>query len=166
MVCSFLVSGLVHEAVAFVAMRRTSWPFNTLFLALSACMTPFWDALFPVIAPAAAADAVITHSQPAAARNGASSAAAAAPPPGAVSDSPTVGIGERRTEERPSEGSGVGAGGTESSPRGRRRAATRPRMGISRGRIAVVTYAAATLPLTLAVDYLVWQWWRHTHSAD
>ncbi|CAN0002222.1 unnamed protein product, partial [Hapterophycus canaliculatus] len=49
-VCSFLVSGTLHEAVALVAMRRTFWPFSTFFLALSASLMPFWDVVFPVIA--------------------------------------------------------------------------------------------------------------------
>ncbi|CAM9839761.1 unnamed protein product [Ectocarpus sp. 12 AP-2014] len=49
-VCSFLVSGVVHEAVGFVAMRRTVWPFSTFFLAVTASMAPFWDTLFPVVA--------------------------------------------------------------------------------------------------------------------
>lgn len=138
-VCSFLVSGVVHEAVAFVAMRRTFWPFNTLFLAVSASMTPFWDALFPVI------DVPVSPPP--------------SPPPSSPTSPAVTGEGGVKTSVE-------AAAATSPSPPGSagRNRKPRPKIGSWRGWAAVVFYASASVPLTLAVDYLVWQWWRHAHS--
>lgn len=46
---TFFVSGLLHEAVAYLGMRRTFFPLNTFFLLLSASMFPTWDLVFPVV---------------------------------------------------------------------------------------------------------------------
>lgn len=43
---------------------------------------------------------------------------------------------------------------------------SRPAMGSWRGWTAVVFYLAASVPMTLTLDYLLWQWWRYTHLAD
>lgn len=142
-VCSFLVSGVVHEAVAFVAMRRTFWPFNTLFLAVSASMTPFWDALFPVI------DVPVSP--------------ASSSPPSSPSSPTVTGAGGVKISV---EAAATVAATATPSPRrsAGRNKKPRPKIGSWRGWAAVVFYASASVPLTLAVDYLVWQWWRHAHS--
>ena len=142
-VCSFLASGVLHEAVAFIAMRRTFWPFNTLFLALSASMTPCWDMLFPVLLPPAECTSTgkdignTTAIKPA-------TATATEPVTVAVAV-----IGPAAASPNPGESCAVP------------RVVPGPSIGRPRGWTAVVVYVVASVPLTLAVDYLVWQWWRH-----
>lgn len=187
-VCSFLVSGLLHEAVAFVAMRRTFWPFNTLFLAMSASMTPWWDLLFPALPAAArrtaaAGGTLKTSSRPAATaasggegaeivRNGDKDSSNLEPdkgrsPPDLPSDGKNVaytvrkaamGLPKRSRVEGRHEAGSEGEGSTTQ----RRGAANRAAIGSWRGWTAIVFYMVASLPLTLTVDYLLWQWWRHT----
>ena len=41
-----------------------------------------------------------------------------------------------------------------------------PSIGRWRGWTAVVFYVVTSVPLTLVVDYLVWQWWRHAVMED
>ena len=238
LVCSFLVSGVVHEAVAFVAMRRTFWPINTFFLCVAASMTPVWDALFPVIAAAnglpdhdhdhdpssvasrsssppsvaavaaaAAADGRLpvagAETPEKAAPVAAATSKAAAPPPPPASpaeevmarrrnggapapngsaildqqghdgattaskDSPKLDVGVGGDVNRPEEGCGrEGSEPPAPSSSGRRGGAARSKMGSWRGWMAVVFYAGASVPATLAVDYLVWQWWRHTFLVE
>lgn len=138
-VCSFLASGVLHEAVAFIAMRRTFWPFNTLFLALSASMTPCWDMLFPVLLPPAGCTSTgkdvgnTTAMKPA---TEPVTVTVTATGPAAL----TLNVGESCAVPR---------------------VVPAPSIGRSRGWTAVVVYVFASVPLTLAVDYLVWQWWRH-----
>lgn len=207
MVCSFLVSGALHEAVGFVAMRRTLWPFNTLFLAMSASMTPWWDVLFPVLlspAPAAAGHAsaggtaveeeavvvVVGTAAVTAASRRSAAGEAYVDPDGSGNDSdvhhqygeqssvrhslsgesgenaafgtPGIGTAEELPEgslavgKPPGGAVGVGVGPC-------RRRLSRPPIGGWRGWTAVVFYMVASVPLTLVVDYLLWQWWRHAH---
>lgn len=136
-VCSFLASGVLHEAVAFIAMRRTFWPFNTLFLALSASMTPCWDLLFPVLLPpadrASAGKGIKTVS---------AMKPAALTKPVALATTPAAAT--------------LDAGESCAVPK-----MPSNTIGRWRGRTAVVVYMVASVPLTLSVDYLVWQWWRH-----
>lgn len=225
-VCSFLVSGVVHETVAFVAMRRTFWPFNTLFLCISASISPVWDALFPVVTAAGGVPALssaASRSSPPAATDGSLTAAgaetsfepaavvapstAAAPPPaspveavkarrrnggapssngGAPGSSGCARLGQqgrgasaaastadcreldagnggdmdRADEPRGPEGSGPPA------LSGRKRGAARPKMGSWRGWTPIVFYVVTSVPITLALDYLVWQYWRHTFLVE
>lgn len=211
-VCSFLASGVLHEAVAFIAMRRTFWPFNTLFLALSASMTPCWDMLFPVL-PQPAGCAVagtgienvavrksatamkqitarkpvtviqpVTVTRPVEVTNNTGESCAIQNGGGAAS---TAVRGEAdRSEPELYPAGKKASGATETLPptfcraeeghhpreeakKGKGSADVRrvrvsgPSIGRSRGWTAVVVYLVASVPLTLAVDYLVWQWWRH-----
>lgn len=196
LVCSFLVSGAVHEAVAFVAMRRTFWPFSTLFLCIGASMSVIWDALFPVVPPRG-----VPVPSSAARRCSSSSAVTSCgglgteTPDGAVgkapngedgapasngrarlaqqgggaatpsAGSPKLDVGERADVCRPDEGVCGQEGSKPSHPRGKRGAA-RPKMGSWRGWTAIVFYVATSVPVTLALDYLVWQWWRHTFLVE
>lgn len=219
MVCSFLVSGVVHEAVAFVAMRRTFWPFNTFFLCLSACMTPVWDALFPVVPTAGGVD--VTDPPSAASRSSRSVAAtgadgcpaaagaeafdepaavaatsvraAEAPPaspaeavkarrrsgggpssnggaPGSNSrvrpdqPSPKLDVCEGGDVDHPEERCGPEGGGPSGSAG--RRGTARPKMGSWRGWTSIVFYFVGSVPVTLALDYIVWQYWRHTFLVE
>lgn len=43
----FMVSGFAHEAVTFVAVCHTCWPFNTYCLLGSALVILAWDTIFP-----------------------------------------------------------------------------------------------------------------------
>ncbi|CAM9742097.1 unnamed protein product [Scytosiphon promiscuus] len=190
-VCSFLVSGTVHEAVGFVAMRRTFWPFSTFFLAFSACLAPFWDAVFPVIAVGDAvsrAPPVTTRpSRPvaAAAVGGDGGEAPAASekarlealintpetPPTAPTVAPDVaekvwkgqsGAARDVTAEGKSDGEARAVAAAAGSGEPRLRK-KRPPIGSHRGWTTVAFYIATSMPLNLVVDYLVWQWWRRTH---
>lgn len=177
-VSSFLVSGLLHEAVGFVALRRAVWPFNTFFLALSATMTPWWDALFPAVSTLAT--------------GGSSRTIESSPkPPIRESNKTNKGEAKRSTENRmhffenkdqPNRVPSIPAGeapctheahsqissavgdSTKSSgdDLGLAAAASRPAIGSYRGWFATAFYLVASVPMTLAVDYLLWQWWRHT----
>lgn len=51
---TFVVSGVFHEAVVYVAMRGTCWPFNTFLLCVAGLIITSWDYVFPIIRPAAA----------------------------------------------------------------------------------------------------------------
>lgn len=44
---TFLVSGVFHEAVVYVAMRGTCWPFNTFLLCVAGVLVTTWDLVFP-----------------------------------------------------------------------------------------------------------------------
>lgn len=178
-VSSFLVSGLLHEAVGFIALRRTVWPFNTFFLALSATMTPWWDVLFPAVRSWSTA--------------GGSSPTLEPSPKYPIRESNKTNKGEakRSTENRTtffgikdqsnrapsvpegeapctngalSQTSFAVGDGTKSSDDdlGSTAAASRPAIGSYRGWFATAFYLVASVPMTLAVDYLLWQWWRHT----
>lgn len=136
-VCSFLASGVLHEAVAFIAMRRTFWPFNTLFLALSASMTPCWELLFPVLRPPAERASTFKGIG-----NVAAVKPAALTKPVAATTTPAAAT--------------LDAGESCAVPK-----VPSNTIGRWRGWTAVVVYMVASVPLTLSVDYLVWQWWRH-----
>lgn len=45
---AFLVSSVVHEAMAFIAMRRTFWPFNSFSLILCVVVISRWDRMYPL----------------------------------------------------------------------------------------------------------------------
>lgn len=44
---TFIVSAVFHEAVVYVAMRGTVWPFNTFLLTVAASLVMAWDNVFP-----------------------------------------------------------------------------------------------------------------------
>eukprot|EP00752_Nemacystus_decipiens_P001643 g1598.t1 len=48
-IATFLVSGVFHEAVVYVAMRGTCWPFNTFLLCVAGLLITTWDVVFPPI---------------------------------------------------------------------------------------------------------------------
>lgn len=183
-VSSFLVSGLLHEAVGFIALRRTVWPFNTFFLALSATMTPWWDVLFPAVPTWSTGSSSPTlesspktpaRESPAETNKSEAKRSAEKQRPArnadfiGSKDQPNRGLsvpeGEAPcTHEEPSRTSFVVGDGTNSSEDdpGSAVAAARPAIGSYRGWFATVFYLVASVPMTLAVDYLLWQWWRHT----
>ncbi|CBJ31665.1 Sterol or diacylglycerol O-acyltransferase [Ectocarpus siliculosus] len=45
---TFVVSGVFHEAVVYIAMRGTCWPFNTFLLCVGGVLVIFWDIVFPL----------------------------------------------------------------------------------------------------------------------
>ena len=168
-VCSFLVSGLLHEAVGFIALRRTVWPFNTLFLAMSAAMTPWWDVLFPAVCAKSTADSKSTAGlscKTPAQKPPAETGKRAAQSTAQYSDSA---VSNDQLKLNPSNTSCAlsrtpcATGGSEPvSKAGPEKGSVTPRpaIGSYRGWFAVVFYLVTSLPLTLLVDYLVWQWWR------
>lgn len=46
---TFVVSGIYHEAIVYVAMRGTCWPFNTFLLVVAGGLVTLWDLVFPLI---------------------------------------------------------------------------------------------------------------------
>ena len=46
---TFVVSGVYHEAIVYVAMRGTCWPFNTFLLVVAGGLVTLWDLAFPLI---------------------------------------------------------------------------------------------------------------------
>lgn len=44
---TFVVSAVFHEAVVYVAMRGSIWPFNTFLLTVAATLVVAWDSIFP-----------------------------------------------------------------------------------------------------------------------
>lgn len=179
--CSFLVSSVLHEAVGYVAMRRTFWPFNTFFLVMSASSMPSWDLFFPArpaptAAAAAAADTMVDGTVAKAAvpsapmassgreqgiaaaalritigatgRNGATAVAG-------NEHRSTGDVGAASSVPEKTECVGEGRDGGEK----RRR---KPAYGVWRGWAAIAFFGVASCPMTLAVNYLCWQWWRCT----
>lgn len=47
-VATCVVSGVYHEAVVYVAMRGTCWPFNTFLLCVAGVLIMTWDVVFRV----------------------------------------------------------------------------------------------------------------------
>ena len=45
---TFVVSGVYHEAIVYVAMRGTCWPFNTFLLCVAGGLLTMWDLVFPL----------------------------------------------------------------------------------------------------------------------
>lgn len=45
---TFVVSTVFHEAVLYVAMRGTCWPFNTFLITVAALLALSWDVVFPI----------------------------------------------------------------------------------------------------------------------
>lgn len=44
---TFVVSAVFHEAVVYVAMRGSVWPFNTFLLTVAGALVLAWDSVFP-----------------------------------------------------------------------------------------------------------------------
>lgn len=159
----FLASGAIHEAVGYVAMRRTFRPISTAFLLLALPMVLFWDLLFPVLTPGATVSAS----------------------PRATDDESVARGGENRRRSgdvrRRDDGGPVGQpaatpvertsrGGRDGSSKGEPRESrasgnhARPCMGSWRGWHTVCFYVVSYLPFTCLLDYLLWEWWRRAHA--
>lgn len=48
LLAAFVFSSAVHEAVTYIAMRRTCWPFNSFTLVLATAIISAWDSIYPV----------------------------------------------------------------------------------------------------------------------
>lgn len=48
LMATFFVSAFFHEAVMFVGMRGTCWPFNTFLVSVAAILVTFWDSVYPL----------------------------------------------------------------------------------------------------------------------
>lgn len=196
MTAAFAVSSAVHEAVTYVAMRKTCWPFNTFCLVFAAFLIAAWDALYPVVSEIAEAGDGGGDSG----GGGDGESARPLPPlrpsvssPSSSSSSTTTtditdsyggSVGESRppvvtvTGVHPVSGSsasdrgdensfvvvgrtclvGGGGGGGDVGPGNKRR-----KPGSKwRGWGAVSFFMGASLVIGLAVDFVAWQWWRHT----
>lgn len=171
----FLFSGAIHEAVAYIAMRRTFWPFNTFFLALSGSMAPWWDIWFPAVRPKPNKTCDSEHAIDSVPGGRGSSGSGG----GHRSDRE----GDRAGDIDKANGNGSscrpesaaesvtpsvivngdvglacagGAGGVVAAKK-RDRAA----VGSWRGWGALVLFGVCSMPLTLTFDYMAWSWWRH-----
>ena len=180
MTAAFVFSSAVHEAVTYVAMRRTCWPFNTFCLVFAAVLIPAWDALYPVVSEITEAGdgggelaqspplkaAVSTSSSPSSSTSNSTtdnddhigSVGKGCPPvrgvrpvsgalaPDGMDDNMFVVVG--RTY--------LGGGGGDAGS-GKKKAGSK-----WRGWGAVAFFMGASLLMGLAVDFLAWQWWRHS----
>ncbi|CAN0325630.1 unnamed protein product [Ectocarpus sp. 12 AP-2014] len=205
--CAFLFSSLVHEAVTFVAMRRTCWPVSTFSLVLSIFVISGWDAMYPVrsiisesavVSAASGEDKGDCHGTrpPAEPALLPSSSAATGSRPGATATATDISCGstavvetsdgtlEDRSEKsyvvveqardlgeqhagtskNGSDSFGtVGGGGVDVAGR----VSNTKKAGSEwRGWGAVAFFEGASLVMGLAVDFLMWQWWRHTLSYE
>ncbi|CAN0348470.1 unnamed protein product [Ectocarpus sp. 6 AP-2014] len=199
---AFLFSSLVHEAVTFVAMRRTCWPVSTFSLVLSIFVISGWDAMYPVrsiisesaaVSGASGEDSFDRHGTrpPAEPAVLPSSSAATRSQPGATATAAGVScgstvvetsdgtladhsaksyvvvdhardLGEQHaiTSKNGSDSCGTGGGGGVD---GAGRVSNTKKAGREwRGWGAVAFFEGASLVMGLAVDFLMWQWWRHT----
>lgn len=178
---AFLFSGLVHEAVGYIAMRRTVYPINTFFLTMTALMFPFWDLLFPVVADKSVAgsssiaevDQMPTgngqRDHPTGEQDGTSVPLEAKRNGGDVaarSGDELRCCGSRVSQMAPDrKGTSSPDGAKETARRTASRGKSRPAMGSWRGWTAVCFYLSAHLPLTLVFHYFLWEWWRWVHAA-
>lgn len=180
MATTFLVSSVVHEAVQFVAMRWTCWPFNTFSLMFAAALISVWDWLFPVRStisdgegaeqislpgknPAAVLPASPSTETTAAASASSSTLGAPGVATALKDDSPT----EQSSKEVLDSIGGACADGASScvpeSGGGGAVAFKIKKAGREwRGWGAVAFFEGAAFVVGLAVDFLAWQWWRET----
>lgn len=169
-------SGAIHEAVGYIAMRRSFRPFITGALILSASASSVWDLLFPVIGT----KFTKAGSSPESERKKGS--ATGTPEPGAASRSGS-GSGDRSTGSVPPDQRTVSspnekaAGGTASALSHGREASVkseydspgagrkcRPAIGSWRGWPAVVIFGVGLFPSNLFLDFLLWNWWKYVHG--
>lgn len=152
--CVFFVSGVIHEAVGFVAMRRTFRPINTMMLIVTASLTPYWDILFPVHARSE-----LTKSAGSPVKSGEQNA---------KNKTETQSVGAARDVLGPSaNGSNVVAtDGVYTKPISGAHRRSRKVIGSWRGWFAVWIYVTTHYPLTLFFDFLCWQWWRFAHDSQ
>lgn len=152
--CVFGVSMAFHEAVVFVAMRGTCWPFNTFLLTVAGTLILVWDRVFPVFEMKK--DGMTSAS--------ADTAAAAAP---AEVEGRGAGVqGNRDSDKKgpdddddPNGHGGAGAvtdkGGSSAVNAGR---LVTP-FG-SRGGVAGVVFVILVQISSMIADTAAWLWWR------
>lgn len=175
--CVFSFSSLVHEAVTFVAMRWTCWPFNSFALVTAAIVIASWDAMYPVqylitpgeaISPPPTVAAATTgkHISP---KNifkssaGVSRAGGNGPNNLCPEYSAGVSCANRNEPDNADTHGGMVAGrvAVDGGMEGRR--ATYRKVGSEwRGWGAVAFFEGCSIPMGLFVDFLAWQWWRQT----
>lgn len=156
----FTFSGVLHEAVGYVMMRRTICPVSSFFLVLGAGLSPFWDALFPVIEVPSVEASSSSRS------------------PKRREDELGVGEGGEEQEDCLLMGGDEGdagvapardeaaVGGADSGSVGRGRGTKEPprMLGRSRGWGAICFIAVSKPPSTIFFDYMVWRWWNWSRS--
>lgn len=159
----FLASGAIHEAVGYVAMRRTFRPINTMFLLLAAPMVLFWDLLFPVLNPGATVTSSprTTYDESVArgSENRQKSNDVRRRDDGGPVGQPAAAAAERTSR-------GGRDDSSEGEPRESRASGNhaRPCIGSWRGWHTVCFYVVSYLPFTCLLDYLLWEWWRRTYA--
>lgn len=174
MTAAFAFSSAVHEAVTYVALRRTCWPFNTFCLLFSAVVIAAWDAVYPVrsVISEASGDDEREPGQsvplkPAVPSSSSSLKSATENDGGSVGENccpPATGalpVSGALASDGNDEDSfvvvgeiGGGNGGTGSAKK---------KPGSEwRGWGAVAFFVGASVVMASVVDFLAWQWWRHT----
>lgn len=152
--CVFGVSTAFHEAVVFVAMRGTCWPFNTFLLTVAGTLILTWDRVFPVLG---------TEDNGTASDSGTATAAAAVPEGarkpigGGVDGLGDCDVGGNRHSD------GRGRGGVVAESGGRCTAVKAGRRVTpfgSRGSVAVVMFVVLVQISGSIADYAAWLWWR------
>lgn len=139
----FVVSGVIHEGIGYIGMRRTFWPFNTFFLLLSASFFPVWDLFFPVVRARSSATATARNSE--GGGNGV--------------------IGSTLGDRSSSNGENAAKGGQASSVCVTNNVSTKTGrdsvMGVNRGITPVLFCFVCSAVFTSQFDLLAWSWWRH-----
>lgn len=164
--CVFGFSSLAHEAVTFVAMRRTCWPFNTFSLIFSAAVVAAWDLMYPVRYLITVGDTASPSTAP--------SVFSGSGPDQGVSPTQTGVCGPQRKGDTLAGAMGGGAGAMKTTNDGGLVAGTNGNMEGKKGVLlkkvgsewrgwgAVAFFSGASWPMMLVFNFLAWQWWRHT----
>ncbi|CAM9768391.1 unnamed protein product [Scytosiphon promiscuus] len=185
LLATFVFSSVVHEAVTYVAMRRTCWPFNTFTLVLATVIISGWDSMYPVRSLISddeeglksdrneeSCDPPMTSGGGAAPPSSHSSerrATTVTPRPAPAHDTvASVAAGGQENACGSNNGGGTAdcssdAGGTG----GGCRVSGSPKAGRKwRGWGAVAFFQVASIVMAYIVNFLAWQWWRHTLLAN
>lgn len=145
-VCVFGVSIIFHEAVVYVAMKGTCWPFNTFLLTVGVALMLSWDKTFPLLEG--------SDSTPGTASAAAKSAAA-------PKEDSAVADNQGRDG---SNGSGSGVCGSDGGSSGGGASDFRVDRLVkplgSRGTLAIVVFVVLVQISGSIADYTAWLWWR------
>lgn len=143
-VATCVVSGAYHEAVVYVAMRGTCWPFNTFLLCVAGVLLLTWDVLFP-----ARSKAENNHS------------------PGVKPSAATVAAGSdtgsREDKQEGDHDGGKSANAASSATAVGGREVKRVRVYGERGMVSVIMFNILIQLSAFIADGAAWLWWRHLH---
>lgn len=144
-VCVFGISIIFHEAVVYVAMKGTCWPFNTFLLTVGVVLMLSWDKTFPVLEGSESSSET------------ASSVATSAAVP---KEDRAVASRKGRSGSNGSGGSVGGSGSSAGGDNGDFRVDRLVKPFGSRGTLAVVVFVVLVQISGSIADYAAWLWWR------